>query len=183
MSRLSTIEPEGAEGAAKALLAQVEKSLGLVPNMTKVMANSPALLEGYLSLSGALAAGGLDAGVRERIAIAVAEVNKCGYCLSAHTYIGSHLAKIDEAELDAARQARSEDGHTDAILQLAAAVVRDRGEISDALFEQVRAAGVSDQEIAETVGHVAVNVLTNLFNKLAGVDNDWPVVTPYPHAA
>ena len=47
----------------------------------------------------------------------------------------------------------------------------------------MQAAGVSDQEIAETVGHVAVNVLTNLFNKLAGVENDWPVVTPYPHAA
>ena len=183
MSRLSTIEPDGAEGAAKALLAQVEKSLGLVPNMTKVMANSPALLEGYLSLSGALAAGGLGAGVRERIAIAVAEVNKCEYCLSAHTYIGTHLAKIEEAEANAARRARSQDAHTDAILPRAAGVGRGRGEVSDALFEQVRAAGVSDQEIAETVGHVAVNVLTNLFNKLAAVDNDWPVVTPYPHAA
>ena len=151
--------------------------------MTKVMANSPALLQGYLGLSGALATGGLGPGVRERIAIAVAEVNRCAYCLSAHTYIGGHLAKIDEAELEAARHARSQDVHTEAILQLAVAVARDRGDITDALFEQVRAAGVSDQQIAETVGHVAVNVLTNLFNKLADVENDWPVVTPYPHAA
>jgi hypothetical protein len=47
----------------------------------------------------------------------------------------------------------------------------------------VRAAGVSEQEIAETIGHVALNVLTNLFNKLTRVDNDWPVVVPRRHAA
>ena len=41
----------------------------------------------------------------------------------------------------------------------------------------VRAAGASDEEIAETIGHVALNVLTNYFNKAAGVDLDFPVVT------
>ncbi|WP_084216191.1 hypothetical protein [Pseudonocardia spinosispora] len=35
--------------------------------------------------------------------------------------------------------------------------------------------GVTDTEIAETVGHVALNVLTNYFNVLAAVENDWPV--------
>lgn len=183
MSRLPTIEISDATIEQKELLDRVERALGLVPNMTKVMAHSPALLDGYLQLSAAVSSGTLDAGVRERIAITVAEVNRCEYCLSAHTYVGAHVAKVDEAELDRARRAQSADPHTDAVLRLAAAVVRGRGEVSDAVFEDVRAAGVSEQEVAEVVGHVGVNLLTNLFNKLTQVDNDWPVVTPRPVAA
>jgi uncharacterized peroxidase-related enzyme len=183
MSRLPTIEPDTATGDAKELLDAVNRTLGLVPNMTKVMANSPALLKGYLALVGALGSGTLKAGVRERIAITVAEVNGCAYCLSAHTYIGEHLAHVDAAELDRARVADSADRHTRAVLRLAEAVVRDRGEVSDADLRKVRSAGVTDQEVAETVGHVAVNLLTNLFNKLAEVDIDWPAVSPRTNAA
>ncbi len=183
MRRLPMIEPDEASGDAKTLLDRVNNTLGLVPNMTKVMANSPALLDGYIGLSGALAKGTLKAGVREQIAITVAEANGCVYCLSAHTYIGANVAKVDETELEKARYADSSDPHTRAVLQLADAVVRGRGEVSDEVFQAVRGAGVTDQQIAETVGHVAVNVLTNLFNKLALVDNDWPVVTPRSVAA
>jgi uncharacterized peroxidase-related enzyme len=183
MSWLPAIPPDVATGDAKTLLDQVNRSLGLVPNMTKVMANSPALLEGYLQLSGALSGGVLDAGSRERIAITVAEVNGCEYCLSAHTYIGEHVAKVEPEELARARSADSGDPHTRAVLELAAAVVRGRGDVTDDLVSDVRAAGVTDQEIAETIGHVALNVLTNLFNKATRVENDWPVVEPESDAA
>jgi len=53
--------------------------------MFLLIANSPAALEGYLGLSGALNKGALPAPTRERIALAVAEINGCNYCLSAHT--------------------------------------------------------------------------------------------------
>ena len=106
MPTIAPVDPATATGKAAELLAQVRKTLGRTPNMTKVMANSPALLQGYLSLSGALGAGVLPAGVREQLAIA------------------------------------------------------------------------TDAEIGEVVGHLALNVLTNYFNVLADVENDWPVVSP-----
>jgi uncharacterized peroxidase-related enzyme len=183
VSRLPLIAPEQATSKAKALLDRVNKTLGLVPNMTKVMANSPALLDGYLALSGAMSAGTFDAGLRERIAITVAEVNGCEYCLSAHSYIGANITKVDPAELDRARDGDSADARVRAVLHLAAAVVRGRGRVGDDLINDVRAAGVTDDEIAETVGHVALNVLTNLFNNLAVTDNDWPSVLPRTRAA
>ncbi|MFE2611512.1 hypothetical protein ACFXDI_51470 [Streptomyces mirabilis] len=37
----------------------------------------------------------IPAPVRERLAIATAEYNNCTYCLSAHTYIGARVAKVD----------------------------------------------------------------------------------------
>ena len=183
MSKLPMIEPEQATGDAKTLLERVAKTLGLVPNMTKAMANSPALLEAYLGLTGTLARGTFDAGLRERVAVTVAEANGCEYCLSAHTYIGANIAKVDPAELDRAREADSEDVHTRAVLRLANAIARGRGLVADSIVADVRADGVTDAEIAETVAHVAVNVLTNYFNNLVGTDNDWPVVAPRARAA
>jgi AhpD family alkylhydroperoxidase len=183
MSRIAQIEPEAATGSAAALLTKVRQTLGVTPNMTKVMASSPALLEGYLALSGALAGGVIPAPVRERLAVATAEANGCEYCLSAHTYIGASIAKVDESELDRARSADSSDPHTAALLTLSNAILRDGGDIDDATLATARAAGVTDAEIGETVGHLALNVLTNYFNVLSQVDNDWPVVAPRTRAA
>ncbi len=58
----------------------MKKQIGSVPNLFRLVANSPAALEGYLGLSAALAKGTLSAATRERIALAVAAVNDCGYC-------------------------------------------------------------------------------------------------------
>ena len=146
--------------------------------MTKVMATSPALLRGYLALAGALGGGVLPAGAREQLAIATAEYNGCAYCLSAHTYIGGKLAKVDAAELDRARTAHSGNPHTQALLTLSDAVARGRGQVDETVVATARAAGVTDAELGEVVGHLALNVLTNYFNLLAEVENDWPVVAP-----
>ena len=95
MSRIPTpASIEAAPAAAQPLLQAVKKQLGVVPNLFRLIATSPAALEGYLGLNGALAKGALDAATRERIALAVAEFNGCDYCLSAHSYLGKNLAKL-----------------------------------------------------------------------------------------
>ena len=177
MTTLLLIEPETAGGSAAKSLAAVQKSLGVTPNMTKAMANSPALLQGYLEFSGALATGVLPAAVREQIALAVAQANRCSYCLSAHSYLAEHVAKLSETQIDAARLAQSSDPKTAAILAFAVVVNNSRGDVSEADFAAARDAGATDAELAETIGHVALNVLTNYFNKTVGVEIDFPVVT------
>lgn len=177
MTNFAPVEPETATGKAAELLAQVQKSLGLTPNMTKVMANSPALLESYLALSGAVAGGALKPAVRERLAIATAQLNGCEYCLSAHTYIGANIAKVDAAELESARRAESDDAHVAALLQLSNTIAENAGDVNDVELKTAREAGVTDEEIGEVVANLALNILTNYFNVLANVENDWPVVS------
>ena len=109
MSRLpipATID--AAPAASQPLLEAVKKQLGVVPNLFRLVSTSPAALEGYLGLSGALAKGALPAQTRERIALAVAEINGCDYCLSAHSYLGKNLAKLDDAEIAANRAVRGD---------------------------------------------------------------------------
>ena len=101
MSRITTPNFESAPAASKPLLDGVHKKLGVVPNMFRVIALSPAALEGYLGFNGALSKA-LDVRTRERIAIAVAEANGCDYCLSAHTYLALNLAKITAEDAEAA---------------------------------------------------------------------------------
>jgi uncharacterized peroxidase-related enzyme len=177
MSRINTpASIEAAPAAARPLLEAVKKQIGSVPNLFRVVANSPAALEGYLGLNGALAKGSLDAKTRERIAITVAEINGCGYCLSAHAYIGKNVAKLDDAEITANRSGASNDLKANAAVRFAAKVVNARGHVSDADVAAVKAAGFDDAQIVEIVLHVALNTLTNYVNEVAKTEIDFPVV-------
>ena len=109
MSRITIPTVDQSPTASKPLLDAVHKQLGVVPNLMKLIGISPAALEGYLALNGALAKGVLDTKLRERIALAIAEFNGCEYCLAAHTYLGRNVAKLDEAEIAAARHGHSRD--------------------------------------------------------------------------
>jgi uncharacterized peroxidase-related enzyme len=177
MSRLHTpASIEAAPAAAQPALAAVGKQLGSVPNLFRVLANSPAALDGYLGLSGALGKGSLDAKTRARLTMVVAEANGCDYCLSAHTYLGLHVHKLEAGELTANRHAESADPRSAAALRFAAQVVARRGHVSDAELAAVKAAGFDDAQVIEIVLHVALNTLTNYVNSVAATDVDFPHV-------
>ncbi|MER5917980.1 carboxymuconolactone decarboxylase family protein, partial [Streptomyces sp. NPDC001982] len=102
--------------------------------------------------------------------------------LSAHTFLGKNVAKLDGDEIERARHAQSVDPHTAALLTLADAIARGRGTLDEAALKTARAAGITDAEIAEVVGNLALNILTNYFNIVADTDNEFPLVTPHQHA-
>jgi uncharacterized peroxidase-related enzyme len=167
---------DAAPAASQPLLEAVKKQLGTVPNLFRLVSTSPAALEGYLGLSGALAKGMLPAATRERIALAVAEINGCNYCLSAHTYLGKNLAKLDDAEIAANRAGASNDPKADAAVRFAAKVTRERGHVSEDDVRAVKLAGYSDAQVIEMVLHVALNTWTNYINEIAKTDIDFPAV-------
>jgi len=178
MPRLSTPATiETSPAAAQPLLHAVKKQLGVVPNLFRVVGNSPAALEGYLGLNGALGKGELEAATRERIALAVAEVNGCDYCLSAHTYLGKNLAKLSDAEIAANRDGISTDSKADVAVRFAVKLVKARGHVSDIDVQAVKKAGYNDAQVIEIVLHVALNTLTNYVNEVAKTEIDFPVVT------
>ena len=177
MTRIATpTSIADAPTAAQPLLEAVKKQLGIVPNLFRLVSNSPAALEGYLALSAALGKGALPAATRERVALAVAEINGCSYCLSAHSYLGKTLAKLDEAEILANRMGHSNDPKADAAVQFAAKVVKARGHVSDDDMRAVKLAGYDDAQVVEIVMHVALNTWTNYINEVAQTVVDFPEV-------
>jgi len=176
MARIHIPTVEQAPAASKPWLEAVHQQLGVVPNLMKLVGNSPAALEGYLSLNGALGKGVLPVALRERIALAIAEFNACEYCLAAHSYLGEHLAKIPADEISAARDGRSDDPRTEVALRFARAVAAQHGKVSDQQLAGLRGAGFDDAGIVEIVLNVALNVLTNYINNVARTDVDFPKV-------
>ena len=167
---------EEAPPDARPRLEAVRKLLGSTPNVFLMTANSPAALEGYVGLLGALAKGALPAATHERIALAVAEANGCDYCVSAHTWLGRNVAKLDDAEMAANRRGSSNEARADAAVRFARQVMARRGHVSDGEFAAVRAAGYSNAEVVEIVQHVALNTWTNYLNSVAQTVIDFPVV-------
>lgn len=168
--------------ASQPLLQAVEKKIGFVPNLYKLIANSPAALEGALSLTEALGKGKLDARTRERIALAVANVNGCNYCNAAHTAIAGSL-KLDSSEIAANRIGRSSDPKAEAAVTFARKVAISRADVTARDVQAVRDAGFSDAELVEIVVHVALNTLTNYVNEVFGTPIDFPEVEPAGRAA
>ena len=166
-----------APAASQPLLEAVQKQLGVVPNLFRLVANSPAALKGWLDFSGALGKGMLPAQTRERIALAVAQINGCNYCLSAHTYLGKNLAKLDDAEIAANRRGGSRDPKADAAVRFAASVARERGHVGEGDVRALRMAGYDDAQIIEIVMHVVLNTLTNYVNEVAETEIDFPAVS------
>lgn len=183
MIRLNALPTDTATGKTKELFNAIEGKLGMVPNMMKTMGNSPAFLEGYLNLSNALSSGSLGAKTGELIALTVAEANACNYCLSAHTYIGGNMLKIKNEVMAAARSARSDDPKTDAILKFALSLVKTRGHVDDADVTTLKTTGITEGQIGEIIGHVALNILTNYLNNTAQTTLDFPAVEDFRQSA
>lgn len=176
-NRIRPVDPDRASGRTKQLFDQTQEELGAVPNVLRVLANAPVALEAYMSFRTILGGGSFEARVREQIALAVAESNLCGYCLSAHAFMGSRVGLSFDDIADAIR-ATAATGKTDGILKLARSIVVQRGEITNSDLERARASGLSDADVVETIANVVINIFTNYVNHVAKTVVDFPIIKP-----
>jgi uncharacterized peroxidase-related enzyme len=174
-SRIPPVELTSASEETRALLEQTRRELGSVPKLFAAMANAPAALRGYLDFRAALDQGRLPAALRERLALLIAEMNGCRYCVSAQTWQAAE-AGIPAGELVANRRAESADPRAAAALSFAVAVFDGRGQVTDGELSRVRSAGFDNEEIGEIIAHVALNSLLGLFSKVARPKMDFPAV-------
>ena len=174
MSRVS-IQPQAVPAASQPLLDQIQQAFGATPNMFKAVSNSPAALQSMWGYFGALGKGTLGARLGEQLAVAIANANRCEYCLAAHTVLGQN-AGATGADMAAAQVGRSDDPRTAAALAFALKVVGQRAQVDDADFTNLRTAGFDDGQIVEIMAHVALNLFTNYINVALDVPVDFPRV-------
>jgi uncharacterized peroxidase-related enzyme len=176
MQHLTALNPETTTGKSKELFNVIQSKLGMVPNMMRTMGNSPSVLNGYLSLNASLGESSLGAKLGELLAITIANANSCDYCNAAHSFIGEKMVHINPAAIADAREGKSSDQRTQAALDFARILLEKKGQVSDRDIHDVKNAGFDDAAIAEIIGHVGLNVLTNYFNNAAKVIVDFPEV-------
>lgn len=174
-ARISVPEPQAAPAGSQPALAQIQSAFGGVPQMFRAVSNSPAALQSMWAAFGALGAGVIPARLGEQIAVAVADRNRCDYCLAAHTALGRKAGASAE-QMAAAQSGKSDDPRTAAALSFALKLVEARGQVADADVAGLREAGFNDEEIVEIVAHVALNLFTNYINVPFAVPVDFPAV-------
>jgi uncharacterized peroxidase-related enzyme len=175
MSRVPLHTASTAPAASQPLLAQVQGAFGATPNMFRAVANSPAALQLMWAGFGALGGGSLPAKLGEQVAVAIADRNRCEYCLAAHTALG-RKAGASASEMADAQAGRSADPQTAAALAFALKVVEHRAAVTAADVQELRNAGFSDEAVVELLAHVALNLFTNYINVALAVPVDFPKV-------
>lgn len=175
MSRVQLINTNETTEDRKAILNQIHGAFGAVPNMFRAVANSPAALKSMWGSFGALGSGILGAKLGEKIAVAIANRNRCEYCLAAHTVLGQN-AGVSAPEMAAAQAGQSDDAQTAAALRFALKLVANRAQITDADVIELRTVGFNDEQIVEIMAHVALNIFTNYVNLAFNVPIDFPKI-------
>jgi uncharacterized peroxidase-related enzyme len=175
MSRIAIPTRDDAPAASQPVLDAVYKQLGLVPNLHRLMSISPNVLTGFIDLQSSLAKT-LDIKTRNTIALAVSEINGCGYCIAAHSYAATNFARMFPEEITLNRQGQSHDPKRAVAAAFAQSLMKAHGKVSDADLQAVRDAGYGDAQIIEIVALSAQFLLTNFINNVAQTDIDFPAI-------
>jgi uncharacterized peroxidase-related enzyme len=169
MTRLTPVDPGETKDSVNETLDELRTRTGGLGPMVLTMANSSALLRGYADLNRAMKRSHLDRRVSERISLAVQEWLGCAYCVAAHSDAARALG-LTESDIELARQGTATDPKIAAIVAFGLQVVAAPSEIGDADVETLRDHGYRDEQIADVVGLVALNLLTGAFNLVAGIE-------------
>ena len=180
MSRLQTIDPATASADVQSIFQGPLK--GKEFNIFKAMANSPAVLNTYLGMAGALAKASLSAKEQEVIQLAIAQENSCDYCLAAHTALGKGAGLSEEQTVGARQGSIGDDPKLNALATFAHALHAKKGFVDDADVQAFRDAGYDDGAIAEVTAVYAFATFTNFFNHVNGTAVDFPAAPAFQTA-
>lgn len=172
MSNFRTHTMETSPAGAKPALEGAQKAYGFVPNLLGTMATAPALLNGYLALSGIFDKTNLSETERQIILMTNNRLNGCAYCMAAHTTI-SQMAKVPNDVIEALRNGTPiADPKLEALRRFASVVNETRGWPTEADVEAFLAAGYTEQTVLEVIVGTSLKVMSNYTNHIAATKLD-----------
>lgn len=168
MSRVPLQTLESAPAEARPFLENALKNSGFVPNLLAVLANAPAALETYVTVSGLNAKASLSLPEREVVQLVAATTHGCAFCVAGHTAVATNKAKLPTEVIEALR-ARGElpDARYEALAEFTSQVIATRGNVADADYVAFRAAGFGEAQALEVILGVSLATLCNFANSFA----------------
>ena len=158
---------ETAPVGSKAILESAAKQMGAIPGLYSVMAESPELLDAYRYLHQSFMSTSFNA---EELTVVWQSINvehECTYCVPAHTGIALSM-KVDPNITHALRnQTPLPSATLQSLREFTLAVVRERGNVSDAQISAFFDSGYSQKQALEVILGVSQKVISNYVNHLA----------------
>lgn len=168
--------PEG----SKSLIQDATSAFGFLPNLLAVQSESPAMLDGYMTLSSIFDKSNLSETERQIILMTNSRLNGCTYCMAAHTSL-SQMAEVPADVIDALRKGTAiADAKLDALRQFTIAINEKRGWVDQSDLDNLFEAGYTRQTVLEVILGTSLKVLSNYTNHIANTpvdvafqDNAW----------
>jgi uncharacterized peroxidase-related enzyme len=156
-----------APAASAAILDSVQKTWGFVPNLHRVLAESPAALEAYATLWGIAEKTSFTPIERNVAYLSIIYENECVYCMAGHSNL-SRMAKVSDDAIAAVREGRPiADPKLEALRRFAALITRNRGAVSEAEVAAFKAAGYDNKAVLDLLVLAATKLISNYTNHLA----------------
>ena len=167
--------PTKAEVSAnnQAIFDNLQKGLGFVPNLYAYYAKNETALGDYLALQNRKST--LKAKEREVINLVTSQINGCRYCQSAHTVLGKMNGFTEDQVIELRKGSASFDSKLDSLVKFTAAVVNNRGKVSEDVKEEFFAAGYTEANLIDVVIVVGDKVISNYIHNLTGFEIDFPI--------
>jgi AhpD family alkylhydroperoxidase len=158
--------------ASQTAFDNLNKSIGMVPNLYAAIAYSENGLARYFAFQGGKTS--LNNKEKEAVNLVVSEVNGCRYCQSAHTLIGK-MNGFTEADTLDLRAGISKNPKLNALVGLTKEVTEKKGRISDSTLEGFYAEGYNDGNLVDVILLISDKIAMNYLHNLTNVEIDFPL--------
>jgi uncharacterized peroxidase-related enzyme len=167
MTTFTLHTPETAPAASRAILENVEAAWKFIPNLHRILAESPATLEAYSNAFSLFDKSSFDAKERQVIYLAINYENECEYCMSGHSALAA-MSGVDADAIEALRENTViANPRMEALRSFAASVTRTRANLNPGEVEAFIAAGFTNQQVLEVILAVSVKTISNYVNHIA----------------
>ena len=160
--------------ANQAAFDNLNKAIGMVPNLYATIAYSDNGLSRYLNFQGGKTS--LNNKEKEAVNLVVSEVNGCKYCQSAHTVIGK-MNGFSEQDTQDLRSGESKNPKLSALVKLAKEISEKKGRVSDTALEVFYAAGYNNGSLVDVILQISDKIAMNYLHNLTQIQIDFPLAT------
>ncbi|MDI2590352.1 carboxymuconolactone decarboxylase family protein [Pseudomonas sp. N3-W] len=168
MSRVTLHTLQSAPEAARPFLENAQKNSGFIPNLLAVLANAPAALETYVTVSALNGKAELSLAEREVVQLIAATTHGCDFCVAGHTAVALNKAKLPDEVVSALReQGTLPEEKLETLAAFTREVIATRGKVSEQTFNAFKAAGYSEGNALEVILGVSLATLCNFANVFA----------------
>lgn len=154
------------------LFDNLKKGLGMVPNLYATLAHSETALGTYLTLQNAKSS--INGKSREVVNLVVSQVNKCEYCLAAHTVIGGMVGFTPEQIIEIRQGRATFDAKLDVLARLVRNIAIERGHANPELVDEFLAAGWTPGNLVDVMVVIGDKTVTNYLHGTTKVPVDFP---------
>jgi len=152
---------------AAEFLKAAKSKYGFVPNLLGIMAEAPALVQGYMTLNRIFDETSLTTTEKQVVLLAISFANGCAYCMAAHSAIAVMQSVPDDVIRALRGNSPIQDQKLETLRRLTDEIVNTRGHPSEDTVGNFLAAGYTHRQLLELVLGVGLKTLSNYTNHIA----------------